>query len=260
VSTLAAISSEWIKFKSVRSTRYTLAVTVALCVGLGALICWAVRSQWSAGTLAEHYAFDPTRVSLSGYFFADIAIGVIGVLVISSEYSSGLIRATFGATPLRAEVLCAKGVVLFAVTLVIGEVCAFGSFLAGQSILHGVTTTDSLSSLGTVRAVLLAGLSLALLALFALGIATMLRHTAGSITIYVCLILVIFLIVAALPSSWSVHLYPYLPEVLSESMSSTRAADLGVSAFSPVVSTLVLSAYAVGSLLAGGVLLVRRDA
>jgi hypothetical protein len=260
MSTLAAISSEWIKFSSVRSTRYTLAVTVALSVGLGALVCWAVRSQWSKQSLAEHYAFDPTRVSLSGYFFADIAIGVIGVIVITSEYSSGLIRATFEATPKRAEVLCAKGVVLFVTTLMVGEVCAFASFLAGQAILHGVTTTDTLSSASTVRAVVLAGASLALLALCALGIATMLRHTAGSITIYVCLLLVIFFIVAALPNSWSLHIYPYLPEVLSESMSSTRTADLGVNAFSPVVSTLVLSGYAVGSLLVGGVLMVRRDA
>jgi hypothetical protein len=260
MSALAAMSSEWIKFKSVRSTRYTLVATVVLSVGLGALICWAVRSQWSKETLAEHYAFDPTRISLSGFFFADIAIGVIGVLVITSEYSSGLIRATFEATPQRAEVLFAKGVVLFVATLVVGELCAFGSFLAGQSILHGVTTTDTLSSASTVRAVALAGLSLALLALLALGIATMLRHTAGSITIYVCLILVVFLIVAALPSSWSVHIYPYLPEVLSESMSATRSADLGINAFSPLVSTLVLCAYSIGSLVVGGVFMVRRDA
>jgi ABC-2 type transport system permease protein len=260
VTIVAATTSEWIKFRSVRSTLYTLAATVVLCVGIGALISYAERKTWSMEHLKNHLAFDPTRVSLSGFFFAEIAIGVIGVLIISSEYSSGLIRATLGARPHRAEVLVAKSVVLFCATLVVGEGCSFASFYVGQSILQGVTPTASLSTPGTLRAIAFAGLSLALLALFALGIGTMLRHTAGAITIFVSLLLVILLIVTALPSNWNVHIYPYLPEVLTQSMRSPNPSGLGFNSFSPTVSTLVLAAYAVGSLVVGGVLLVRRDA
>jgi ABC-type transport system involved in multi-copper enzyme maturation permease subunit len=260
VTVLAAISSEWIKFRSVRSTLYTLAVTIFLCVGIGALGTYAERTHWEMAGFKNHLAFDPTRVSLFGFFFAEIAIGVIGVLVISSEYTSGLIRATLSALPHRVEALVAKATVLFLATLVVGEACAFVSFFVGQSILHGVTPTATLSTPGALRAVTLAGLSLSLLALFALGIGTMLRHTAGSITVFVSLLLVILLIVSALPSNWNVHIYPYLPEVLSQSMRSPSASGLGFNSFSPTVSTLVLASYAVGSILIGGVLLVRRDA
>jgi ABC-2 type transport system permease protein len=260
MTVLAAIRSEWIKFWSVRSTLYTLLTTIVLCVGIGALGSFAERTHWSTEHVQAHLAFDPTRTSLFGFFFAEIAIGVIGVLVMSSEYASGLIRASLAAFPRRVEVLVGKAVVLFCATLVVGEACSFTSFFVGQAILHPIAPSATLASPGSLRAVLLAGMSLALLALFALGIATMLRHTAGSITVFVSLLLVILLIVSALPSNWNVHIYPYLPEVLTQSMRSTSPSGLGFNSFSPTVSTLVLAAYAVGSMIIGGVLLVRRDA
>jgi ABC-2 type transport system permease protein len=260
VTILAAIRCEWIKFRSVRSTLVTLAVTVVLCVGFSALFTWIARDNWKSAGFRDHLAFNPTRLSLVGFVFAEIAIGVIGVLVITSEYSSGLIRATLTALPHRVDALLAKAVVLFIVTLVVGEGCSFVSFLVGQSILHGVTPSDTLSSPGSLRAVVLAGLSLALLALFALGLGTMLRHTAGAITVFVALLLIIWIIVATLPSDYQMHIYPYLPEVLSQSMRAPGDASLSFSSFSPTVSSLVLAAYAVGSLLIGGLVLVRRDA
>jgi hypothetical protein len=260
VNLLPTISSEWLKFRSVRSTLYTLAATVLLCVGIGAIVCFAERQQWPTEPFAEHYAFDQVRTSLFGFFFAEIAIGVIGVLIMSSEYSSGSIRMTLAATPRRLSVLLSKAVVLFASTLVVGEVSAFISFFIGQAVLHPVTPTDTLASPGALRAVLLAGLSLALLALLALGIATMLRHTAGAITVYVSFQLVILLIVSALPSSWSVHIFKFLPEVLTQSMRATHSNSVQFASFSPWISTLVLAAYAVASLIGGGWLLLRRDA
>lgn len=257
-----AVSSEWIKFRTVRSTLFTLGATVILCVGIGALICFAERQQWAKESAVDHLAFDPTATSLSGFFFAEIAIGVVGVLVMTSEYTSGSIRATLAATPVRLTVLIAKACVVFVATLVVAELCSFLSFLVGQAILHGATPTDTLSSPGALRAVLLGGLSLALLALLALGLGTMLRHTAGAITVYVCLTFVLFLIVLALPSSWSVHVFRYLPEILTGSMRSSRVTtdpQYGP-IFSPVVSTLVLAGYAVASLIGAGALLLRRDA
>ena len=264
MSLLPAISSEWIKFRSLRSTRFALLAIVVLSIGLGALLCFAERHAWPMETYPEHQAFDPTATSLSGFFFAEIAMGVIGVLVMSSEYSSGSIRSTLAATPVRPVVLVAKAVVLFCSTLVVAEVCSFGSFFVGQSILRGVTTTATLTTPGALQAVLLGGLSLALLALLAFGIATMLRHTAGSITVYVVLTFVLFLVVLALPSSWGTHIFKYLPEILTSSMRSTRASSSSGAQYgaiySPLISTLILSSYALASLLVGGILFVRRDA
>jgi ABC-2 type transport system permease protein len=255
------ISAEWLKLRTVRSTVWTLLVTIVLCVGIGALISLAQRTHWPMTSLEDRLAFNPIDdAALSGFLFAPLAIGVIGVLIISSEYSSGSIRSTLGAQPRRVSVLVSKAIVLFATTLVVGEVCSFASFYVGMSILGGVTPTATLSSPGALRAVLLAGLSLALLALFALGIGTMLRHTAGSITVYVCLLLVLLIIVSALPSSWNTHVFKYLPEILAATMRSTPPESTTSETFSPWVSTLVLSAYALAALIGGGVLLSRRDA
>jgi hypothetical protein len=259
VNLAPTISSEWLKFRSVRSTIYTLAVAVFLCVGIGALGCFAERQQWQRGDLRDRLAFDPVRSSFFGFFFAEIAIGVIGVLIISSEYSSGSIRTTLAATPRRLSVLASKACVLFASTLIVGEACAFVSFFIGQAVLAPARTA-TLATPGALRAAFLGGVSLALLALLALGIATMLRHTAGAITVYVSIQLVILLIVSALPASWSVHVFKYLPEVLTQSMRTANTGNVQFASFSPWVSTLVLAAYAVASLIGGGWLLLRRDA
>ena len=137
---------------------------------------------------ADAPGFDPTATSLSGFFFAEIAIGVIGVLIMSSEYSSGSIRSTLSATPGRPVVLLREGrSSCSSRPSWSAEICSFASFVLGQAILSGVTPDrHAHRPHGALRAVVLSGLSLALLALLALGLATMLRHTAGSITVYVC--------------------------------------------------------------------------
>lgn len=257
---LPTLRSEWLKFRSVRSTIWTLCVTFGLCVGLGALGAYGTRNDYRQESFTEHLAFSATGTSLLGFLFAPLAIGVVGALIMTSEYSSGSIRLTFAAQPRRPAVLVAKAAVLFATALVVGELSAFVSFFVGQSIFASAHLQDSLATPGALRAVVFAGLSLALLALFALGIATMVRHTAGSITVYVGLLLVLLLVVSALPSSWNVHIFKYLPEVLVESMRTPHNAVIHFHAFSPGVSALLLAAYAVGALLIGGVLVVRRDA
>jgi hypothetical protein len=256
-----AVSSEWVKFRSVRSTIYALIATIVLSVGISALICFAQRQQWSQEKLAEHIAFDATATSLSGFFFAEIAIGVIGVIIMTSEYSSGSIRSSLLATPKRLVVLAAKSIVLFASTLVVGELCSFASFFVGQSILAPVTGGATLSTPGSLRAIILGGVSLALLALFALGIGTVVRHTAGSITVYVCCTFVAFLIVLALPNSWSMHVFRYLPQILTSSMRSSHpGSDQFGTLFSPAAATVVLAGYALAALVGGAIVLVRNDA
>lgn len=252
-------SAEWIKFRSVRSTLYSLLVTLVLCVGIGGLVSFGRGSdaaQNSAGFLP-----DPTRVSLQGFGLAEIAIGVVGVLIITSEYATGSIRSTLAATPRRLRVILAKAGVLFAATLVVGELCAFLSFFLGQAILSSKhVTTASLSTPGALRGVVLAGFSLALLALFAMGIGLMLRHTAGSITVYVAILLVLFLLLAALPSNWQHDIARFMPEVLTASMRAASTTRSEFTAFSPLTSTLVMIGYAVASLVGGAAVMLRRDA
>jgi ABC-type transport system involved in multi-copper enzyme maturation permease subunit len=256
-------SSEWLKFRSVRSTWFTYGATTVLCVGLGALFALGRATHGGGGPGGGGSALiaDPTRVSLQGFIFGEIAIGVIGVLAISSEYSSGSIRSTLTATPRRWLVLVAKAIVLFTTTLVIGEICAFVAFFVGQAVLKAKgANTATLSGTDVVRSIVLAGVGLALLALIAMGIGLMVRHTAGAITIYVVLIFVILLIVAALPMNWQQNIGKFLPEILTESMRSPNTGEVNFAPFSAITSTLVLFAYAVGSLALGGTLLSRRDA
>jgi ABC-2 type transport system permease protein len=254
------LASEWLKLRTVRSSVAALVATVVISVGVAALVCLGDRTQWQRTGAPAHFAFSPVGVSLTGFLVAPLAIGVIGVLIITSEYSSGLIRATLAAQPRRLSMLLAKALVLFAVALTVGEVSAFLSFFLGQAILSGVAPSATLGSPGALRAIVLAGLSIALLALLALGIGTMLRHTAASITVYVGVLLILLAIVQALPGTWSTDVNKYMPEVLILAMRSDHAGGVQLNTFSPSTSACILAAYALGSLIVGGWLLVRRDA
>ena len=105
------VRSEWTKIRTVRSTMWTIGVTIVLGIGIGALVCALTRSHWSSVTPAQHATFDAPATSLIGLLFAQFAIGILGVLVISAEYSTGTIRATFSAAPNRSRVFAAKIVV-----------------------------------------------------------------------------------------------------------------------------------------------------
>ena len=252
------LASEWTKLKSVRSTVWTLLVTAIVGVGLGAIVTSAQASRWSSRTLAAQASFDPTRSSLAGLLFAQLAIGVLGVLVVSAEYSTGTIRSTFSAAPRRPLVLMAKLAVFSVVTLVVGEAVSFIAFFIGQSLLSGKTPTAALSDASVLRAVISGGLYLFALGLLALGLATIVRHTAAAISTFVGLLLILPIIVAALPSSLSNDIGRYLPANIGTVM--LTAHYHGTDPFGPWTGFSLLCGYAAVALVAGGVLLVRRDA
>ena len=258
----AVVRSEWTKFRSVRSTTVSLLVMVVLIVGLGALSTALTTANWSSTGPADRLTFDPTNRSLVGILFGQLAIGVLGVLVISAEYGTGTIRATFAAVPRRPMVLMAKAVVFGAVGLLVSEVTAFAAFFVGQSLLTGATPHAVLSQPDVLRAVVGSGLYLAVLGLFGLGIAAIVRHTAGGIATFVGLLLVLPLIVEALPSSIRDPVAKYLPAVIGEVMTSAvsaRAArDFPV--LGPWAGFGLLCAYAAAALVLGGIVVVRRDA
>ncbi len=251
------VQSEWTKMRSVRSTVWTLGLLVVVGVGLGALATSETSSHWSTMSFASQATFDPTQTSLIGIFFGQLIIGILGVLVVSAEYGTGTIRATFAAAPRRPLVLGAKVAVFAVIALVVAEVVAFISFLLGQALLVAPAPHTTFSSPGALRAVVESGLYLCVLGCFALGIASIIRHTAGAISTFVGLLLVLPLIIAALPTSIGDDVRRFLPANMGDTIVSRFP---GSHSFTPWVALAVLGGYAVVTLGIGTILLVRRDA
>ncbi len=256
------LHSEWTKLRSVRSTTWSLVVTAVLVIGIGILATATEAARWSHETVLRRLTFDPTSLSLTGLLLGQLAIGVLGILVMTAEYGSGTIRATFAAIPNRLLVLVAKTAVYAVVALVVSEALAFAAFAIGQLILTGSTPHAVLGQPGVLRAVAGGGLYLAVLGLLALGIATIVRHTAGAISAFVGVLFILPLIVQALPTSISNAVARYLPAVIGVRMMTVHVGFRGNDAptFGPWVGLAILVGYAVVVLAVGAWLLVRRDA
>ncbi len=257
------LRSEWTKLRTVRSTVWTLLVTVLAVVGIGALATAVTAAHWRNGGIEDRFGFDPTARSLAGLFFGEISLGVLGVLAMSAEYSSGTIRATLAAIPNRPLVLACKAAVFGVVALVTSEVLTFAAFLLGQQLLKGSTPYATLSEPGVLRAVAGAGLVLTVIALFALGLATIIRHTAGAIATFVGVLLVLPLVLQAFPVSFQDDVLKYMPLVIAENMATTNPLHRifgSAVTFSPWVGFALLCCYAAAALVIGGILFVRRDA
>jgi len=257
-----ALRAEWTKLRSVRSTMWTVVVTVVAGIGIGVLATSSEASSWRNAGFFDKALFDPTSISLTGLLFGQLAIGVLGVLVMSAEYGTGTIRATLAAVPRRTVVLAAKVVVFSVVALVVSEAVSFAAFFVGQAVLSGSTPTATLSEPGVTRAVVGGGLYLTVLGLLAMGLATIIRHTAGSIFTFVSVLLILPLVVAAFPAKYGHPVGKFLPATIGAAMTATTThgahADF-LPAFPPWRGFVLLCAYAVGSLVIGGVLMARRD-
>ena len=253
---IGALRSEWTKLWSVRSTTWTMATLIALTVIIGVATCASEASSWASLSPSQRAGFDPTAFSLNGLVFAQLAVGVLGVLVMSSEYGTGLIRSTLAAVPNRRLVLAAKAAVLAAVVLVVGEVVSFASFFLGQAILSGSAPTAGIGDPGVLQAVAFGGMYLTVLALFGLGIATAVRHTAGALATFVGVVLILPNIVRILPSSIGDAIGKFLPFNIGHTLISVQPQ---ANQLSPWVGFGVLCGYAAAALAVGGWLLVRRD-
>lgn len=251
------LRSEWTKLRTVRSTMWTLGVTVVVGIGISALTTGETRAHWSSMSLGERLTFDPISTSLVGLFVGQFSIGVLGALVMSAEYGTGTIRATFAASPRRPIVLAAKGLVFGAVALLVAEIVAFIAFFLGQALLSAPAVHATLSTPGAWRAVIGSGIYICVLGLFALGLASIIRHTAGAISAYVGVLLVLPLVLQALPSSILDDVRRFLPDRIGATMISANGLS---NSFSPWIGLLVMCGYAAAALLIGAVLLVRRDA
>ena len=252
---LDVVRSEFVKLRSVRSTYWTLLAAVVFNVALA-----VVAAAVIPGALSEEdkRTVDAIRLSLAGLHLSQIAVGVLGVLVISSEYGTGSIRTTLSAVPRRRTVLLAKAVVFAAVALAVGVVSCFAAYVAFEAANTDPVLQSSIGDPGVLRAVIGGGLYLAVLGLLGLGLGGILRSTAGAIAVLFGLLFVPPILVDLLPRTWQTTIGPYLPMEAGSQVfiAQTRAAeDLGA-----WPGMAVFSLYAVVVLVGSLVLIERRDA
>jgi hypothetical protein len=250
------VSSEWCKLRSVRSTWWALAAAAAFNVVTAAVLGIVLPRVLSARQQAAEA--DPVRLSLGGLHLSQVAIGVLGVLVITSEYGSGMIRASLSAVPARRLMLAAKTAVFTTAALAVGLATCFGAYLIFQAFLPaGDAMRTSLGDPGVARAVTGAGLYLAVLGLLGLGLGAVLRSGAGAISALFGLLFVPPLIMTLLPSSWQDTAGRYLPMNAAESVYIVHRQ---AHSLAPWTGFAVFCAYAAAALLTGFILISRRDA
>lgn len=250
------LRSEWIKLRSLRSTVFTFLAALTLMVGLGSLFSWGLESHL-AERRDELAGFDATLHSLRGMFLAQLAVGVLGVLVITGEYATGMIRASLTAVPRRLPVLWAKALIFGIVAFVVMAVACFAAFSAGQRILGVQHLGVGVGDAHVVRAVLGAAAYLTGVGLLGLAIGAILRSTAGAIATLVGLVLVLPILGAILPSSWSANITPYLPSSAGQAIVNVVPDPGGMA---PWTGFALFAVYVVGALGLAAVFLRRRDA
>ncbi len=182
------LRSEWIKLRSVRSSYLSVLFATLVAVVLGGLATSSDASNWATMTAQDKAQFDPLGDSYIGLIFGELAFGVLGVLAISTEYRTGMIRATFSAVSQRRRVYAAKALVVGVVSLVLGMLLVFGSFFLGQAMLSSKHLEVHLGDPGVLRVVLSAGLYLFVVTMIGFGLGAILRHSAGAIAALVAML------------------------------------------------------------------------
>jgi ABC-2 type transport system permease protein len=255
--------AEWTKIRSVRSTVWTLLLFVVITVGLTAGLSALIVASWNGPRAAPRDVrihADPVSFILgAGIGLGQLTICVLGALVMTTEYSTGVIRASLLAVPKRLPMLIAKTAVFGALLILVAEIVVFCSFFIGSAMLHSKVHV-SLSDPGVARAVVGAGLYLTVLGLFALAIGGLIRHTAGAITIVIGAVLVLPILTGLLPSNWwwAAHLNAYLPEQAGSLV--YQAHQQSGNLLTPWQGFGVFCLWTAVLLAAAGYLLRRRDA
>ena len=249
--------SEWTKLHSLRSTRWSLLAATVLTIGLPLLFAAVTASHW--GHMDPHERADrhPLDIALAGVNVSQLAIAVLGVLVITGEYSTGMIRASFTAVPKRLPVLWAKTGVFAVVSFALMLPSVVVAFFASQAILsrHHILQV-SFSDAGVARSVVGGAVYLMLVGMLALAVGAIVRNTAGGIAAFAALFFVIPPLLNVLPTSWNDAINPWLP---SEAGRSIFSLTHGAHSLAPGPGLALFAGYTVLALAVAAVLLVRRD-
>jgi ABC-type transport system involved in multi-copper enzyme maturation permease subunit len=258
VTMLGVLRAEWTKLRTLRSTRWSLLAAFVAMAGLGPIIAAAQMARWTRLDPHDRLTYDAINTGVGGYHLAQLAIGVLGVLVISGEYSTGMIRSSLMAVPRRLPVLWAKLIVFGVVTFVLMLIASLVSFTAVQSIVTQHHVQHALSDPGALRTVIGAALFLTVLSLMCLGIGGMLRNTAGGISTFVGLLFVLPGISAILPSSVNNAISPYLPLNAGTTIAShTFDTSHHLSTWGGFA---LFCGYAAVAIVGAAIVLLRRDA
>jgi len=270
VSWFGVLRSEWTKLWSVRSTYIILMLAAIFMVGLSFLIAYgiteAVGDNDFEGPMSQ--LADTTWLSLQGIGLAQLAIGVLGVLVVSGEYSTGMVRATFTAVPRRIPVLVSKAVLVAIATLLVMIPAAFAAFLLAQGMLANQNLDAQLSDPGVTRAVIGAALYLAAVGVIGSVLAWLLRSAAGAIFALVAVLILLPVLLPLIQLDWIQTLADYLPStagqavysVGNEAVTLRDIIDPDQPEFGPWGGYAIMVGWAVVGLAAAGWMLLRRDA
>jgi ABC-2 type transport system permease protein len=257
VTQARVILSEWTKLHSLRSTRWSLLAAVVLTIGLPAIFAAVTSSHW--GSMSPHERADrhPLDIAQAGVNLSQLAIGVLGVLVITGEYATGMIRASFTAVPKRLPVLWAKIVVFGVVSFALMLPSVLIAFWVSQTILdrHHLLQI-SLSAPGVTRSVVGGAAYLMLFGIFCMAMGAIVRNTAGGIASFVALFFVIPPLLNVFPTSWQNAINPWIP---NSAFRSIFQLTHGSHSLSPAGGLAVSLGYIAFAVAVAAVLLVRRD-
>jgi ABC-2 type transport system permease protein len=249
--------SEWTKLRSVRSTKWSLAAGFFLAIAFPILFAVVTRTHWNSMSPHDRADRHPLDIALAGVNVAQLAIAVLGVLLITAEYSTGSIRSTFTAVPKRLPVLWAKLLDYAVVSFVLAVPAVLVSFFATQAILANIPQLQiSFTHTGVARAVLGGAVYVMLVGILALALGAIVRNTAGGIAAFAALFFVLPPLMNVLPLSWNHAISQYLP---LEAGGQLFALHHSAHTLRPLTGGLVMVAYCAAAIVVAAVLLVRRD-
>jgi ABC-2 type transport system permease protein len=248
------LDAEWTKLRTVRSTVWTLVSLVVVSVGITAMISGLAAADIASGEAGE----SPASFVTYGVRFGQVAAAVLGVLVATSEYSSGMIRTTLAAAPRRWSVVAAKALVLGTVLLALGTITTVASYFAGNFFLDQEGIGLALGDPGVLRALAGGGLYLAMLGLFGFAMGLLLRHTAAAVTIVLALIFVVGNVVMLIPGTLGEWLTKLMPGNAGSEIAMVESFNPNL--LEPWAGFAVFSAETTVLLVVAGLLFARRDA
>ncbi|GEC08460.1 ABC transporter [Streptomyces spinoverrucosus] len=250
------IRSEWTKIRSVASTLWTLSLAVVVTIALGMLISALSKNEFDNLDEAGRLSFDPTFISFAGMSLGQLAMIVFGVLVVSNEYSTGMIRTSLAAVPQRATFLFSKIAVAALLALVVGLATSFAAFFLGQAMLGDLRA--DLGDPGVLRAVIGGGLYMTLIAMFSMGVAAMLRSPMLSLGILMPFFFLISNILGNVSATKKVG--QYLPDQAGSKIMQVVTPIDDDTPYGPWGGLGIMALWVIAALVGGYVTLKRRDA
>jgi ABC-2 type transport system permease protein len=257
----AALASEWTKLRSIRSTWIIVTLAIVLSIGFSALIAWVQGLTYDDWGPNEQAAFDPVVNSLSGFLFGIILLIVFGVMIVTSEYGSRMIRTTFIATPQRLRILASKALIAGAIGMILIAIMITGMFLVSQVIFgaYGMETA-AFGDEGVNRMMLVTVLAGGLIyTLIPFSIAFLLRGTASAITASIGMFFLPWMFAPLMPRWIQENVLAYFPDLAMDSLAGVTSPD-SLTYISQGTAIFVIAAWIIGGLVLASVMLKRRDA